>query len=122
MWVTPDETGIEPGYQQYEIDELLFTGGLVTIASGIPGQDAAITLHNRDAAMHCARPDTGAVVTLPTAAYLHVFVTRGSLTLDCDGKLSAGDAVRLTSADGCRLSAEEPSEVLIWEMHARLGG
>lgn len=122
MWVSPDETGIDPGYQQYEIDDRLFDAGLVTIASGIRGHDAAISLHNRGAALHCARLDGGDSVDLPTAPYLHIFVARGALALNCDGKLNTGDAVRLTSADGGRLSAEEPSEVLIWEMHARLGG
>jgi redox-sensitive bicupin YhaK (pirin superfamily) len=121
MWVTPDETDIDPGYQQQEIADRLYSGGLVTIASGIAGHDAAISLHNRSAALHCARLDTGGTVNLPTAPYLHVFVARGALTLECDGKLSAGDAVRLTSAEGPRLSADEAAEVLIWEMHAGLG-
>src|SRR5664279_1293807 len=36
MWVVPDESGIDPGYQQLEIDDELLSGGLVTIASGMP--------------------------------------------------------------------------------------
>ena len=42
MWVVPDETGISPTYQQHEIDKELSGGNLVTIASGMPGHDAAI--------------------------------------------------------------------------------
>ena len=34
MWVVPDEAGIEPGYQQAEIDDSGLTGGLMTIAVG----------------------------------------------------------------------------------------
>jgi len=34
--------------------------------------------------------------------------------------LDAGDAARLTAAGERRLGAAEPSEVLIWEMHASL--
>jgi len=37
------------------------------------------------------------------------------------GVLIAGDAARLTAAGERRLGAVEPSEVLIWEMHASLG-
>src|ERR1700739_1834481 len=44
MWVVPDETGIDPSYQQHEIDSDLLGAELVTIASGHPGREAAITL------------------------------------------------------------------------------
>jgi quercetin 2,3-dioxygenase len=122
MWVIPDETAVTPSYQQHEIGDELLGGGLVMIASGIPGHEAAITLHNRGAALHGARLRPGAAVELPHAPYLHVFLARGRLTLEGVGKLNAGDAVRLTDFDGSRLTSGEHSEVLIWEMHAKLGG
>jgi redox-sensitive bicupin YhaK (pirin superfamily) len=122
MWVIPDETAVTPSYQQHEIDDELLGGGLVMIASGIPGHEAAITLHNRSAALHGARLRPGTAVELPRAPYLHVFLARGRLTLEGVGELNAGDAVRLTDCDGPRLTAGEHSEVLIWEMHAKLGG
>jgi redox-sensitive bicupin YhaK (pirin superfamily) len=122
MWVVPDETGIAPGYQQHEIDDALLNSGLVTIASGIPEHDAAITLHNRSAALHCARLRSGDTFDLPPAPYLHLFVARGRLALEGVGEVSDGDAVRFTDADGRRLTADEPAEVLIWEMHTKLGG
>jgi quercetin 2,3-dioxygenase len=125
MWVVPDESGVTPSYQQHEIEDELLTGGLVIIASGIPGHEAAITLHNRSAALHGARLEHGAAIDLPHAPYLHVFLVRGRLTLEGlvdQGELNEGDAVRLTDCDGPRLTAAEHSEVLIWEMHAKLGG
>ena len=97
-------------------------GGLVTIASGIPAHDAAIALHNRNAALHVARLQPGDTVTLPAAPYLHLFVARGRLSLEGADHLEQGDAVRFTDADGRRLTAVEPAEVLVWEMHAKLGG
>ena len=121
MWVAPDETGITPAYQQNEIHDNQLSGGLVTIASGVPGHDPAITLHNRHAALHGARLSPGGTAILPMAPYLHLFVARGRLTLEAAGELEAGDAVRFTDAEGRRLAAVEPSEVLIWEMHAKLG-
>jgi quercetin 2,3-dioxygenase len=120
MWVIPDEPGIAPGYQQHEIGHI--GAELVTIASGMPGHDAAISLHNRNAALHGARLQPGDTVTAPAAPYLHVFVPRGRLTLDGAGELGEGDAVRYTDATGPLLTASEPTDLLIWEMHAKLGG
>jgi redox-sensitive bicupin YhaK (pirin superfamily) len=122
MWVSPDQTGIRPGYQQHEIDDRLLRGGLVTVASGIPNSDAPITLHHSGAALHCARMQAGDTIDLPAAPYLHAFVARGRVTCEDAGELGAGDAVRLTDTDGRRLTAVEPAEVLVWEMHAKLGG
>lgn len=122
MWVIPDETGISPSYQQHEVDPDLLDGELVTIASGIPGHEAAITLHNRNAALHCARLRPGDSVNLPRAPYLHLFLPRGRASVEEIGELEAGDAIRFTDADGQRLTASEPAELLIWEMHTDLGG
>jgi quercetin 2,3-dioxygenase len=120
MWVIPDETGISPGYQQHELGRI--GAELVTIASGIPKHDAAISLHNSAAALHAARLQPGDTLTAPAAPYLHVFVPRGRLTLEGAGELADGDAARLTDIDGPRLTASEPTDLLIWEMHAKLGG
>lgn len=123
MWVVPDETAIAPDYQQQEIDDAeLSRGDLVTIASGVPGHDAAIRLHNRAAALHGARLRPGDAVNLPPAPYLHLFAARGRVTVEGIGDLDEGDAVRFTDADGRRVRASAPAELLIWEMHARLGG
>src|SRR3546814_8476002 len=35
MWVPPDENGIEPGYEQREIDDADLSGKLVPVASGM---------------------------------------------------------------------------------------
>jgi redox-sensitive bicupin YhaK (pirin superfamily) len=122
MWVVPDEPGITPGYQQLEIDDELLRGGLVTIASGMPEHRdrSAIAIHNRYAALHGARLDTGAAVELPQAPYLHLFVARGNVTLEGAGELKEGDAVRFTASGGQQVTATGPSEILVWEMHAGL--
>lgn len=121
MWVVPDESGIDPSYQQHEIDPKMLDDNLVTIASGIPTHDAAITLHNRHAALHGTRLRAGAAAHLAAAPYLHLFLARGRVSVEGIGELHAGDAVRLTDADGRRAAASEPSELLLWEMHAKLG-
>lgn len=120
MWVVPDEAGITPGYEQLEIGDDLLRGNLVTIASGMPAHrnDTAIRIRNRFAALHGARLQPGDAVTLPDAPFLHLFVPTGAVELEGAGALGAGDAVRLTSSGGQRVTASEPSEILVWEMHA----
>jgi quercetin 2,3-dioxygenase len=122
MWVVPDESDITPGYQQLEIDDELLRGGLVTIASGMPQHsgDTAITIRNRYAALHGARMQPGDSVELPQAPYLHLFVPRGEVSLEGAGPLHEGDAVRFTASGGQRVTATEPAEILVWEMHAGL--
>ncbi len=120
MWVQPDVAGIEPSYQQQAVGDDELNGRLVTVASGIPDRDTAISIHNSSAALHVARLQPGDSVTLPDARYLHVFVARGKAEFERT-ELSEGDAVRLTASDGVYVTARHPTELLVWEMHAALG-
>ena len=122
MWVVPDEANITPGYEQLEIGDELLTGGLVPVASGMDKHDgaSAIRIRNRYAALHAARLQPGQAVELPEAPSLHLFVPRGAVTLEGAGELATGDAVRFTATGGQRVTATEPAEILVWEMHAGL--
>jgi quercetin 2,3-dioxygenase len=122
MWVVPDEGGITPGYEQLEIDDELLRGGLVTVASGMDRHEGqtAIRIRNRYAALHVARLAVGQATELPEAPYLHLFVPRGTVDLEGAGVLGEGDAVRFTATGGHKVTALEPAELLVWEMHAGL--
>ena len=122
MWVVPDEGGITPGYEQLEIDAELLSGGLVAVASGMPRHRdaAAIRIKNKYAALYAARLQPGQSVELPEAPFLHLFVPRGTVALEGAGQLEPGDAVRFTATGGQRVTAVEPAEILVWEMHATL--
>jgi redox-sensitive bicupin YhaK (pirin superfamily) len=122
MWVVPDEAGIAPGYEQLEIAPDLLAGRLAPVASGMErhGGEAAIRIRNRYAALHVARLQPGQAVRLPEAPYLHLFLPRGAVTLEGAGLLTAGDAVRFTATGGHQVTASEPAEILVWEMHAAL--
>jgi hypothetical protein len=122
MWVVPDEGDITPGYEQLEIEDELLRGGLVPVASGMDGHDghSAIRIKNRYAALHAARLGVDQSVELPEAPFLHLFVPRGIVDLEGAGTLNAGDAVRFTSTGGQKVTALEPAEILVWEMHAEV--
>jgi len=117
MWVLPDTRGIEPGYEQLDVNDALAAGGLVPVASG-RGHEGAVVIHQRDAVLWAGRLAPGTEVTVPDAAHVHVFVAVGTAALDGAGELGTGDAVRLTGAGSRALTAgPESAEVLVWEMH-----
>ncbi len=121
MWVLPDESGQVPGYEQSEVGDALSGGDLVTVASGMPRHRdlAAVRIGTAHAALHVARPGPpGAGIDLPEAPWLHVYVARGGVEVEGVGPLGSGDALRLTASGGRRITASEPAEVLVWEMHA----
>jgi redox-sensitive bicupin YhaK (pirin superfamily) len=116
MWVLPDTPSIDPGYEQHDVGAELAAGGLVPVASG-RDRDAAIRIHQRDATLWAGRLAAGEAVAVPDAAYVHLFVGRGSVVLEGAGRLGDGDAARLTGAGSPALTAEaDGAEVLIWEM------
>ncbi|MDP9444645.1 MAG: pirin family protein [Actinomycetota bacterium] len=122
MWVVPDEESLAPGYGQLEMDDAVLRGGLVPVASGMPEHrgDAAIRIGQKNAALYAARMVAGESVRLPGAPYVHLYVALGAVHLEGAGRLAAGDAARITAAEGERLAALEPSEVLVWQMRAQL--
>ena len=122
MWVVPDENNITPGYEQLEIDNDVLAGGLVPVASGMDKHagESAIRINSRHAALYVARLQPGESVQLPDAPFLHLFVPRGSVLLEGAGALAPGDAVRFTATGGQNVTATEPAEILVWEMHASI--
>jgi redox-sensitive bicupin YhaK (pirin superfamily) len=120
MWVQPDVFGHAPDYEQREID--LRAGDLVPVATGRNGHDGAVRIGNRNAVLHVALLAPGQPVSLPDAPYLHVFLARGRVEVEGAGTLGAGDALRFTAIGGQRVTALEPAEVLVWEMHACVTG
>ena len=117
MWVLPDTEGIDPGYEQLDINPELAKGGLVPIASG-RGHEAAISIRQKGAVLWGGRLKPGEVVQVPDAPYAHVYVVKGNAELESAGALGAGDAARLSAAGNLRLTADSTTgaEVLIWEM------
>lgn len=114
MWVVPDTTGIEPGYEERDVTGLLAGGGLVPVASG-QGHEGAISLHQRDAVMYAARLPAGEEAPIPDGVHVHVFVALGSGTLAGDD-LARGDAARLVHAGSQSFTAGDGgAEIVVWQ-------
>ncbi len=114
MWVVPDTESVDPGYQQLDVNDRLSAGELVPVASG-QGHDAAIRIQQRDAVLWVARLGAGQETVVPDAEYGHVFVARGTASLEGGGDLQTGDAVRLHHGGTPRLAGgDDGAEVLVW--------
>lgn len=117
MWVVPDAVGLTPGYAHVDVNDRLATGGLVTIASGRPDEPGAIHINQRGASMRVARLPAGDSASLPAAPFVHLFVARGSVSVD-GTDLGAGDAIRLTGEDVPTVTAAHDSEIIVWDTDA----
>lgn len=121
MWVVPDDTGADPGYEQREIAPGELENDLVVVAGGSDtyADRAAIRIRNRTSALLASRLSPGHSVALPDAPFLHLYVPVGSVALEGEGVLDTGDAARITASGGRRVTAGEAgAEILVWEMHA----
>lgn len=120
MWVPPSVDDTEPSYEERDVSDALAGGELVVVASGL-GRDVnstAVSLGNRDAALHVARLAPGQSITVPVSPYGHVFVADGEAHVDGIGAVARGDAVRLTDSGGQTIRATSACEILVWEMYA----
>jgi quercetin 2,3-dioxygenase len=122
MWVAPDESGIEPSYEQRNFSGPLESGGLVPVASGDVRHEESLRIRQRDAVLYVARLSDGASAPLPAESYVHVFVARGTVDVWGVGTLNAGDAARISDAEGQRVEARGEAEILVWAMHRGLDG
>lgn len=124
MWVIPDAHGIDPGYEQLDINTQLDAGGLVVVASGLEQHrnDRAIRIRQSQAGLLAARLQVGERLVLPDAPFLHVFVADGEVAIEGGQHLTAGDACRLRDSGGIRVTAGATgAEILVWQMYAELG-
>src|ERR1041385_6596338 len=80
MWIPPDTEGINPSYEQLDINGQLNRGGLVPIASG-RGHKAAISIRQKGAVLWGGRLTSGETVTVPDGPDVHVFVANCSARL-----------------------------------------
>lgn len=121
MWVPPHEAGINPGYEQLDINDKLADGGLEVVASGLAkhADERAIAIHQKYAALYAARIPAGRSIQLPDAPFVHLFCAVGSADLEGQPTMHAGDAARISGGAGQRVTAGPAgAEILVWEMYA----
>jgi quercetin 2,3-dioxygenase len=120
MWVTPDEPGGPPSYQQRELVLADLAHGWIPIASG-RHPDAVVSLGSTGSTLWVSVLPAGASRTLPAGDLLHVYLARGVIDVESIGRLEPGDSLRLSGSAQLRLFAETEAEVLVWQMNSEQG-
>lgn len=121
MWVLPDAPGIDPGYEQLDINNQLDSGDLVVVASGLREHqdERAIRIQQSQAGLLAGRLKPIARKRLPEAPFVHLFVASGQIQLETGQVLEAGDSARLVRSGGVHVSAgAHGAEILVWQMSA----
>jgi redox-sensitive bicupin YhaK (pirin superfamily) len=115
IWIEPNVTGIDPGYEQKSFDEAAKRGRLCLVASP-DGAQGSVTVH-ADARLHAGLFDGAeqASLKLDPARKTYVHLIRGELSVNGQ-KLSGGDAAKLVSESELHLSEGRLAEVLVFDL------
>lgn len=116
IWILPERTGIEPGYEQIHISEAEKRGQLRLIGSR-DGRNGSVTIH-QDINLYAARLAEGEQVEYAIAPHRSVWlhVARGAVKLN-EQSLYAGDAAAITETDTIQLTGlSDDAEVLVFDM------
>jgi redox-sensitive bicupin YhaK (pirin superfamily) len=115
IWIMPQQTGIEPGYEEKHFDAADKRGRLRLVGSA-DGADGSVVIH-QDVRLYAGLFDGDEVATLALApkrrAYVHV--ARGRITVNGQA-LEAGDAAKLEEVESIELSQGSDAEVLVFDL------
>jgi len=115
IWILPERRGLAPGYEQKHFSEESRKGQLRLIAS--PGGEANSVSIHQDVRLYSALLDPGESVAHALAPGRHAWVqvARGKVRLG-EQTLSAGDGAAISDERALTLTAEAPSEVLLFDL------
>lgn len=115
IWIYPDSIGLEPGYEQREFPALQEPDTLTLLASQ-NGRDNSLTVH-QDIEIHGGRLSAGNKFDYPLLPNRHAWVqmVKGALMLNGIA-LKAGDGASISDEKLITLSAEQDSELLLFDL------
>jgi len=117
IWIEPNVTGIDPGYEQKTVPETAKRGQLALVAAP-EAAEHTVKIH-ADARMYAGlfNGAEAAQLALDAARKAYVFLIRG--TLQVNGQtLQAGDAAMLQGESSLALDAGQDAEVLVFDLAA----
>lgn len=114
-WIRPDEPGVVPSYAQREIEPAALAADWVPVASGSE-REAGVSICAATSTLWITRLAPERTCLLPEAAYVHLFVASGEVSVEGVGILAEGDALRVAGSAALRLTGRVSSELLVWGM------
>ena len=115
IWLLPDEQNLNPSYEQKAFDAEMLNTELRLVASPTAA-NGSLTIGS-DAKIFLARAAEQQSIEyqIPAARHVWLQVLRGSVGF-YDSKLSAGDAVAMSSESRLRFSMEKTAEVMLFDL------
>jgi hypothetical protein len=117
IWIEPNVTGIDPGYEQKTVPEAAKRGQLALIAAP-QAAEHTVQIH-ADARMYAGlfNGAESASLSLNPERKAYVFLVRGQLNVNGQA-LQAGDAALLQAETGLHISQGQEAEVLVFDLCA----
>lgn len=118
IWILPEQSNLEPGYEQKNFSEAEKHGTLRLVGSR-DGREGSVTIH-QDVNLHATSLASGETVThaLTEGRSVWVQVARGAVQLN-DRNLTAGDGAAIAQEAGITLRGiSDRAEVLLFDMAA----
>jgi redox-sensitive bicupin YhaK (pirin superfamily) len=115
IWITPDVTGIEPGYEEKHFDSASKMGNLRLIASA-DGRDGSVLIH-QDAKIFASilNADDYVKYDLASGRTAYVHLIRGQIEIN-GIKLSAGDALKISEESLIEFKNAADAELLLFDL------
>ena len=115
IWILPNAENLTPGYEQKAFSDEERRGQLRLIASG-DGRDDSVHL-NQDVSLFASILDGGqeAEHEMDVKRYGWIQVARGSITVNGE-KAEQGDGVVVVGESNLRIKAQEPAEILLFDL------
>jgi redox-sensitive bicupin YhaK (pirin superfamily) len=115
IWIMPDAKGVKPRYAEKSLVNA--ETGKLHLMTSKTGRDDSIAIH-QDADLWLAKLNAGQQVShaLGSQRYAWVHVAEGEVTLN-GTTLSGGDAAAVRSENKLQLSANKPSQVLLFDLN-----
>jgi len=115
IWIEPNVTGVQPGYEEKQFGPAEKKGQLRLIASP-DGRAGSVTIH-QDATVYASMLDGKDAVThrLASGRRAYVHVARGSVKVN-GTPLKGGDGVRIENESSIELKDAREAEVLLFDL------
>jgi redox-sensitive bicupin YhaK (pirin superfamily) len=115
IWILPHTIELEPSYEQKAFSEDERRGQLRLIASE-DGRDGSVTVH-QDVSLFASILDAGQEVTREMDPMRHAWIQVARGAIDMNGENAGqGDGVMVDGESGLRIKAEEPAEILLFDL------